>query len=103
MSTPRIAIIGRPNVGKSTFFNRMLNKRYAIVDQQEGITRDRIYGEMEWCGRNIKFIDTGGFIYDDKDEFNKSVRTQSNDAMEEQILFCLWLMLNKELCQMIRF
>ena len=83
MSIPRIAIIGRPNVGKSTFFNRMLNKRHAIVDQQEGITRDRIYGEMEWCGRNIKFIDTGGFIYDDKDELNKSVRTQSNDAMEE--------------------
>ena len=83
MSTPRIAIIGRPNVGKSTFFNRMLNKRHAIVDQQEGITSNRIYGEMEWCGHNIKFIDTGGFIYDDKNEFNKSVRTQSNDAMEE--------------------
>ena len=83
MSTPRIAIIGRPNVGKSTFFNRMLNKRHAIVDQQEGITRDRIYGEMYWCGHNIKFIDTGGFIYDDKNEFNKSVRNQSNDAMEE--------------------
>ena len=63
MSTPRIAIIGRPNVGKSTFFNRMLNKRHAIVDQQEGITRDRIYGEMEWCGHNIKFIDTGGVIF----------------------------------------
>ena len=83
MSTPRIAIIGRPNVGKSTFFNRMLSKRHAIVDPQEGITRDRIYGEMEWCGKDIKFIDTGGFIYDDKNEFNKSVRTQSNDAMEE--------------------
>ena len=83
MSIPRIAIIGRPNVGKSTFFNRMLSKRHAIVDPQEGITRDRIYGEMEWCGQDIKFIDTGGFIYDDKNEFNKSVRTQSNDAMEE--------------------
>ena len=83
MTTPRIAIIGRPNVGKSTFFNRMLNKRHAIVDPQEGITRDRIYGVMEWCGQNIKFIDTGGFIYDDKNDFNKSVRTQSNDAMEE--------------------
>ena len=83
MSIPRIAIIGRPNVGKSTFFNRMLSKRHAIVDPQEGITRDRIYGEMEWCGQDIKFIDTGGFIYDDKNEFNKSVRTQSNDAMKE--------------------
>ena len=70
MFTPRIAIIGRPNVGKSTFFNRMLSKRHAIVDPQEGITRDRIYGKMEWCGQDIKFIDTGGFIYDDKNEFN---------------------------------
>ncbi len=83
MSTPRIAIIGRPNVGKSTFFNRVLSKRHAIVDPQEGITRDRIYGNMEWCGQEIKFIDTGGFIYDDKNEFNRSVRTQSNDAMIE--------------------
>tara|TARA_Y100001980_G_C14537988_1_gene315068 strand:+ start:101 stop:1417 length:1317 start_codon:yes stop_codon:yes gene_type:complete len=83
MYTPQIAIIGRPNVGKSTFFNRVLSKRHAIVDPQEGITRDRIYGEMEWCGREIKFIDTGGFIYDDKNDFNKSVRTQSNDAIEE--------------------
>ena len=83
MSTPRIAIIGRPNVGKSTFFNRVLSQRHAIVDPQEGITRDRIYGEMEWCGQDMEFIDTGGFIYDDKDELNKSVRTQSNDAMVE--------------------
>ena len=83
MSTPLIAIIGRPNVGKSTFFNRVLSKRHAIVDPQEGITRDRIYGKMEWCGQNIKFIDTGGFIYDDKNELNKSVRTQSKDAIEE--------------------
>jgi len=83
MSTPRIAIIGRPNVGKSTFFNRVLSRRHAIVDPQEGITRDRIYGEMDWCGQDIKFIDTGGYIYDDKNRLNKSVRTQSNDAIEE--------------------
>ena len=76
MSIPRIAIIGRPNVGKSTFFNRMLSKRHAIVDPQEGITRDRIYGEMEWCGQDIKFIDTGGFIYDDKNEFNNYQKNQ---------------------------
>ena len=94
MTTPRIAIIGRPNVGKSTFFNRMLNKRHAIVDPQEGITRDRIYGVMEWCGQNIKFIDTGGFIYDDKNDFNKSVRTQSNDAMEEAD-FVIFMVVNK--------
>ena len=69
MTTPVVAIIGRPNVGKSTFFNRVLSRRHAIVDPQEGITRDRIYGEMEWNGQNLKFIDTGGFIYDDKRRF----------------------------------
>ena len=58
MTTPIVAIIGRPNVGKSTFFNRLLSKRRAIVDPQEGITRDRIYGEMEWNGQNLIFIDT---------------------------------------------
>ena len=83
MTKPLIAIIGRPNVGKSTFFNRVLSRRYAIVDPEEGITRDRIYGEMEWCGQLIKFIDTGGYTADDKNEFNKSVRIQSNDAMDE--------------------
>ncbi len=80
---PTVAIIGRPNVGKSTFFNRVLSKRYAIVGSQEGITRDRIYGEMEWCGKNLKFIDTGGIIYKDEDNFNLAVRTQSNDAVGE--------------------
>ena len=49
MKTPLIAIVGRPNVGKSTFFNRVLSQRQAIVDPTEGITRDRIYGETEWC------------------------------------------------------
>ena len=83
MMRPLIAIIGRPNVGKSTFFNRVLSKRQAIVDQEEGITRDRIYGEMEWCGQSMEFIDTGGYIDDNKNQFNEAVRTQANDAMEE--------------------
>ena len=83
MTTPIVAIIGRPNVGKSTFFNRLLSKRRAIVDKQEGITRDRIYGEMEWNGQNLKFIDTGGLIYDDKGDFNNAVRTQANEAIGE--------------------
>ena len=89
MTTPVVAIIGRPNVGKSTFFNRVLSRRHAIVDPQEGITRDRIYGEMEWNGQNLKFIDTGGFIYDDKGDFNNAVRIQANEAIGEADLVIL--------------
>tara|TARA_Y100001980_G_C14543288_1_gene321971 strand:+ start:335 stop:1651 length:1317 start_codon:yes stop_codon:yes gene_type:complete len=89
MSTPLVAIIGRPNVGKSTFFNRVLSNRHAIVDPQEGITRDRIYGEMEWSGHNIKFIDTGGLIYDDRNDFNSAIRIQANDAIVEADLILL--------------
>ena len=83
MSTPLIAIIGRPNVGKSTFFNRVLSQRQAIVDSIEGITRDRIYGETEWCGQDLRFIDTGGFIPEDTDVFNSAVREQAHLAIEE--------------------
>ena len=83
MSTPLIAIIGRPNVGKSTFFNRVLSQRQAIVDSTEGITRDRIYGETEWCGQDLRFIDTGGFIPEDTDVFNSAVREQAHLAIEE--------------------
>ena len=83
MSIPLIAIIGRPNVGKSTFFNRVLSQRQAIVDSTEGITRDRIYGETEWCGQDLRFIDTGGFIPEDTDVFNSAVREQAHLAIEE--------------------
>ena len=83
MSVPLIAIVGRPNVGKSTFFNRVLSQRQAIVDSTEGITRDRIYGETEWCGQNLRFIDTGGFIPEDTDVFNSAVRQQAQLAIEE--------------------
>ena len=80
---PLIAIIGRPNVGKSTFFNRMLKARKAIVDAQEGITRDRIYGKMDWEGHEISIVDTGGFIPDDVDIFNTAIRSQIKLAVEE--------------------
>jgi len=83
MSIPLVAIVGRPNVGKSTFFNRLLSQRQSIVDAQEGITRDRIYGEMDWCGQLIKFIDTGGYIPNDLDIFNSAVRKQAIEAMKE--------------------
>ena len=69
INLPSVVIVGRPNVGKSTFFNRVLSQRQAIVDAAEGITRDRIYGEMEWCGQKLRFIDTGGFIPEDTDIF----------------------------------
>ena len=83
MIKPLIAIIGRPNVGKSTFFNRVLSRRHAIVDPQEGITRDRIYGSVEWCGQFFQFIDTGGYIPDEFDQFNIAVRKQAQLAMQE--------------------
>ena len=89
MSTPLIAIVGRPNVGKSTFFNRVLSQRQAIVDAIEGITRDRIYGETEWCGNRLRFIDTGGFIPEDTDVFNAAVRQQAQKAIEEADLILL--------------
>ena len=83
MSIPVVAIVGRPNVGKSTFFNRILRQRKAIVDPQEGITRDRIYGETEWAGKRISLIDTGGFIPEDVDIFNAAIREQAKLAMGE--------------------
>ena len=83
MSNPLIAIVGRPNVGKSTFFNRVLKQRKAIVDSQEGITRDRIYGEVEWVGHYMTFIDTGGYIPEDIDIFNNAVREQAQEAISE--------------------
>ena len=57
-----VAIVGRPNVGKSTFFNRMIQKRDAIVDSQSGVTRDRHYGKSDWNGREFTIIDTGGYL-----------------------------------------
>ena len=86
MAKPLIAIVGRPNVGKSTFFNRLLSHRQAIVDAQEGITRDRIYGDMDWCAHLLKFIDTGGYIPEDYDIFNAAVREQAQIAMAESDL-----------------
>ena len=83
MSRPSIAIIGRPNVGKSTLFNRLVEKRKAIVDAKEGITRDRIRGTLEWENHLYDIIDTGGYIPDDVDVFNAAVREQSELAIKE--------------------
>lgn len=78
-----LAITGRPNVGKSTFFNRMLEQRKAIVDDVSGVTRDRQYGIAEWAGKSFNVIDTGGFVAGSNDVFEKEIRKQVLIAVEE--------------------
>ena len=78
-----VAITGRPNVGKSTFFNRMLEERKAIVDDVSGVTRDRQYGVAEWTGRSFNVIDTGGFVVGSDDVFEREIRKQVHIAIDE--------------------
>jgi len=78
-----VAIVGRPNVGKSTFFNRMLEQRKAIVDDLSGVTRDRQYGEAEWNGKYFNVIDTGGFVTKSQDVFEREIRKQVLIALDE--------------------
>ena len=78
-----MAIVGRPNVGKSTFFNRLLEQRKAIVDDVSGVTRDRQYGVADWAGKTFNLIDTGGFVPDSEDVFETEIRKQVLIAMEE--------------------
>ncbi len=80
---PKIAIIGRPNVGKSTLFNRVIRKREAIVDDQPGVTRDRRYYDAEWSGRIFTLIDTGGYLPDKENLIHKSVLQQVIEAIHE--------------------
>ncbi|MCE2757617.1 MAG: 50S ribosome-binding GTPase, partial [Chitinophagaceae bacterium] len=75
--------MGRPNVGKSTFFNRLLEQRKAIVEDTPGVTRDRQYGISEWNGKTFNVIDTGGFVQDGVDVFEKEIRQQVMIAVEE--------------------
>ncbi len=78
-----LAIVGRPNVGKSTFFNRMLEQRKAIVDDVSGVTRDRQYGIADWNGKSFNVIDTGGFVADSDDIFETEIRKQVRIAVDE--------------------
>ncbi len=78
-----VAIVGRPNVGKSTFFNRMLEKRQAIVEDVPGVTRDRQYGITDWNGKTFNVIDTGGFVPDSEDVFEREIRKQVMIAVDE--------------------
>ena len=86
-----IAIVGRPNVGKSTLFNRLTESRSAIVDEQSGVTRDRHYGHAEWNGKKFSVIDTGGYVRGSEDSFEGAIRSQVELAIDEadMIMFVL--------------
>ena len=78
-----VAIVGRPNVGKSTFFNRLIEQRKAIMDNVSGVTRDRHYGYAEWLGKHFTVIDTGGYVVGSEDIFEESIRRQVELAIQE--------------------
>ncbi len=78
-----VAIVGRPNVGKSTLFNRLIGERKAIIDDISGVTRDRIYGMTEWNGRQVNVVDTGGFVSNSDDIFEAAIRAQVQIAIDE--------------------
>ncbi len=78
-----VAIVGRPNVGKSTFFNRLIKRREAIVDSVSGVTRDRHYGKTDWNGKEFSVIDTGGYVVGSDDIFEEEIRKQVQLAIEE--------------------
>lgn len=80
---PTIAIVGRPNVGKSTLFNRIVGSRRAIVGDEPGITRDRLYGDAEWNGRRLRIVDTGGILPEEKDLIPSEIYRQARVALEE--------------------
>ncbi|HTE17264.1 MAG TPA: ribosome biogenesis GTPase Der [Armatimonadota bacterium] len=83
MPKPIVAIVGRPNVGKSTLFNRLLGERVAIVEDTPGITRDRVYGDAEWNGREFTVVDTGGLGLGDEDPFGVHIQAQAEVAINE--------------------
>ncbi|MGA2888134.1 MAG: ribosome biogenesis GTPase Der [Terracidiphilus sp.] len=82
-AVPLVAIVGRPNVGKSTLFNRLTKSRRSIVGDEPGITRDRIYGEYEWAGRQFRLVDTGGIVPDDPELIPTEIYAQARVALDE--------------------
>lgn len=109
MSSHIVAIVGRPNVGKSTLFNRIFGSREAIVFDTPGVTRDRRYAEAEWAGKSFIMIDTGGFVPESDDIFEKAIREQADIAIEEadSIIFIVDALegvtpLDKEIADILR-
>ena len=82
MSKPVVAIVGRPNVGKSTLFNKLIGTRLSIVDDKPGVTRDRIYGDCEWLGHNFLLVDTGGIEPNTDDVILSQMRSQAEIAID---------------------
>jgi GTP-binding protein len=80
---PLVAIVGRPNVGKSTFFNRLTEERQAIVHDEPGVTRDRVYGHVMWGGKTFSVVDTGGYVTNSDDRFEAAIREQVVLAIDE--------------------
>jgi GTPase len=109
MNKPVVAIVGRPNVGKSTLFNRIIGARTAIVMDEPGVTRDRHYAETDWSGRDFVLIDTGGYVPDSSDVFERAIREQVQLSIDEAtvILFMVdgkdgLLPMDAELANMLR-
>ena len=107
--TPQVAIVGRPNVGKSTLFNRLVGERRAIVGDEPGITRDRIYGKVEWAGKQFSLIDTGGIVPDDDAVIPANILKQAGMAIDDSQLL-VWVVdaragitqLDEELAALLR-
>ena len=78
-----VAIVGRPNVGKSTLFNRLTQSRQAIVNEEAGTTRDRQYGKVDWTGKEFSLVDTGGWVINSDDVFEEEINKQVQVALDE--------------------
>jgi GTP-binding protein len=106
---PLVTIVGRPNVGKSTLFNRLVGERRSIVGDEPGITRDRIYGEAEWAGRRFKVVDTGGIVPDDEAVIPANILKQAETAIQDAVAL-VWVVdaragmtpLDEELARLLR-
>ncbi|MDQ1590706.1 MAG: GTPase [Pyrinomonadaceae bacterium] len=106
---PLVTIVGRPNVGKSTLFNRLVGERRSIVGDEPGITRDRIYGEAEWAGRRFKVVDTGGIVPDDEAIIPLNILKQAETAIQDAVAL-VWVVdaragmtpLDEELARLLR-